>query len=250
MASARRHRCPRRIPLIVAGPTPSYDGVRRARLRRHGPTTGSGPSVARAPFGDRRLHVLEVRSSPGPRRRRSSRRRRECMRSEPAEVLGNTSSVFSLAHGGPGGEAPRGRARFLEEVQRSGGKTPDGNRERSARRFDRWWRTGPTDSTGERTSGTSTQLPQFKADVRGLGIHFVHRRAARGPGLPILLVNGWPSTFVEELPLVPLLTDPQAHGIAGPAFDVVIPSLPGYGFSDRSPRAGVTPGRRPRCSSS
>ena len=85
------------------------------------------------------------------------------------------------------------------------------------------------------------ELPQFKADVRGLGIHYVHQRAARGPGLPILLVNGWPSTFVEELPLVPLLTDPQAHGIAGPAFDVVIPSLPGYGFSDRSPRAGVTP---------
>jgi pimeloyl-ACP methyl ester carboxylesterase len=85
------------------------------------------------------------------------------------------------------------------------------------------------------------ELPQFKADVRGLGIHFVHQRAARGPGLPILLVNGWPSTFVEELPLVPLLTDPQAHGIAGPAFDVVIPSLPGYGFSDRSPRAGATP---------
>jgi pimeloyl-ACP methyl ester carboxylesterase len=84
-------------------------------------------------------------------------------------------------------------------------------------------------------------LPQFKADVRGLGIHFVHRRAARGTGLPILLVNGWPSTFVEELPLIPLLTDPQAHGIAGPAFDVVIASLPGYGFSDRSPSAGMTP---------
>ena len=84
-------------------------------------------------------------------------------------------------------------------------------------------------------------LPQFKTDVRGLGIHFVHQRAARGPGLPILLVNGWPSTFVEELPLVPLLTDPEAHGIAGPAFDVVIPSLPGFGFSDRSPTAGATP---------
>src|SRR3954468_8846819 len=81
------------------------------------------------------------------------------------------------------------------------------------------------------------ELPQFKAD----GIHFVHQRAARGPGLPILLVNGWPSTFIEELPLVPLLTDPEAHGIAGPAFDVVIPSLPGYGFSDRSPTAGLTP---------
>jgi pimeloyl-ACP methyl ester carboxylesterase len=84
-------------------------------------------------------------------------------------------------------------------------------------------------------------LPQFKADIRGLGIHFVHRLAARGSGLPILVVNGWPSTFLEELPLIPLLTDPQAHGIAGPAFDVVIPSLPGYGFSDRPRDAGMTP---------
>lgn len=84
-------------------------------------------------------------------------------------------------------------------------------------------------------------LPQFKADIQGLGIHFVHRSAARGSGLPILVVNGWPSTYLEELPLIPLLTEPQAHGIAGPAFDVVIPSLPGYGFSDRPRAAGMTP---------
>src|SRR3954462_6629141 len=84
-------------------------------------------------------------------------------------------------------------------------------------------------------------VPQFKADVEGLGIHFVHRRAARGPGGPLLVVNGGPSTFLEELPPLPLLTEPQAHGIAGPAFDVVIPSLPGYGFSDRPRAAGMTP---------
>src|SRR4029453_11186935 len=58
--------------------------------------------------------------------------------------------------------------------------------------------------------------------------------AARG-GIPLLLTHGWPSTFAEYLPLVPLLTDPAAHGIDGPAFDVVIPSLPGYGFSPRPP---------------
>jgi len=79
-------------------------------------------------------------------------------------------------------------------------------------------------------------LPQFKADIHGLGIHFLHRRAARGSGVPILLVNGWPSTFLEELALIPPLT--QADGIA---FDVVILSLPGYGFSDRPRDAGMTP---------
>jgi pimeloyl-ACP methyl ester carboxylesterase len=59
-------------------------------------------------------------------------------------------------------------------------------------------------------------------------------------GIPLILTHGWPSTFVELLPLVPLLTDPETHGIDGPAFDVVIPSLPGYGFCERPARTGVT----------
>jgi pimeloyl-ACP methyl ester carboxylesterase len=80
---------------------------------------------------------------------------------------------------------------------------------------------------------------QFRAELDGVRIHFVHQRARGGQGLPLILTHGWPSTFVELLPLVPLLTDPQAHGIDGPAFDVVIPSLPGYGFSERPARTGV-----------
>jgi pimeloyl-ACP methyl ester carboxylesterase len=55
-----------------------------------------------------------------------------------------------------------------------------------------------------------------------------------------VLTHGWPSAFLEQLELVPLLTDPAAHGIDGPSFDVVIPSLPGFGFSDRPQRTGVT----------
>jgi pimeloyl-ACP methyl ester carboxylesterase len=79
----------------------------------------------------------------------------------------------------------------------------------------------------------------FRADVDGASIHFVHARARHGDGIPLILSHGWPSAFVEMLPLVPLLTDPHAHGIDGPAFDLVIPSLPGYGFSER-PRHAVT----------
>ena len=78
---------------------------------------------------------------------------------------------------------------------------------------------------------------QFRADLDGVHIHFVHERARGGHGIPLILTHGWPSTFAELLPLVPFLTDPDAHGIDGPAFDVVIPSLPGYGFSERP--AGV-----------
>jgi pimeloyl-ACP methyl ester carboxylesterase len=80
----------------------------------------------------------------------------------------------------------------------------------------------------------------FRADVDAVAIHFVHERARTGSGFPLILTHGWPSTFVELLALVPLLTDPAAHGIDGPAFDVVIPSLPGYGFSQRPARTGVT----------
>jgi pimeloyl-ACP methyl ester carboxylesterase len=80
----------------------------------------------------------------------------------------------------------------------------------------------------------------FRTEVDGLRIHFVHERAREGDGTPLILTHGWPSAFVELLPLVPLLTDPRAHGIDGPAFDVVIPSLPGYAFSERPPRTGVT----------
>jgi pimeloyl-ACP methyl ester carboxylesterase len=79
----------------------------------------------------------------------------------------------------------------------------------------------------------------FRAELDGVQIHFVHERAPGGRGIPLILTHGWPSTFVELLPLVPLLTDPAGHGIAGPAFDVVIPSLPGYGFSERPARTGV-----------
>src|SRR5947199_1170360 len=83
------------------------------------------------------------------------------------------------------------------------------------------------------------QFVQFRAEIDDVHIHFVHERAKRLGGIPLILTHGWPSTFIELLPLVPLLTDPQAHGIDGPAFDVVIPSLPGYGFSERPRQVGV-----------
>ena len=79
-----------------------------------------------------------------------------------------------------------------------------------------------------------------RAEIDGIGVHFVHEQARSGHGIPLILTSGWPSCFAEFLPLVPWLTDPSAHGIGGPGFDVVIPSLPGYGFSERPARTGVT----------
>lgn len=78
------------------------------------------------------------------------------------------------------------------------------------------------------------ELPHFRAEVNGQWIHFVHVRG-RGPHpLPLVITHGWPSTFFEVLKLVPLLTDPESNGgTEDDSFDVVIPSLPGFGFSDR-----------------
>jgi pimeloyl-ACP methyl ester carboxylesterase len=79
-------------------------------------------------------------------------------------------------------------------------------------------------------------LAHYRANIDGLWIHFVHQRGNGPAPLPIVLTHGFPSSFVEHLDLLPLLTDPAAHGgRAEDAFDVVITSLPGYGFSDPLP---------------
>jgi pimeloyl-ACP methyl ester carboxylesterase len=81
------------------------------------------------------------------------------------------------------------------------------------------------------------ELPHYRATVDGVGIHFIHVPAATGSGLPLVLSHGWPDSFWRFLKVVPLLTDPGAHGgDPADAFDVVIPSLPGFGYSDK-PRA-------------
>lgn len=78
-----------------------------------------------------------------------------------------------------------------------------------------------------------SRLPRFRVTLGGLGIHFVHARAA-GPALPLVLCHGWPDSFWRYEKVIPLLTDPGAHG-ADPAdaFDVVVPDMPGFGYSDR-----------------
>lgn len=84
------------------------------------------------------------------------------------------------------------------------------------------------------------RLPRFRVVVGGLRIHVVHARAAGPPGraLPLVLSHGWPDSFWRYTKVVPLLTDPGAHG-ADPAdaFDVVVPDAPGFGYSDRPPGA-------------
>ena len=104
-----------------------------------------------------------------------------------------------------------------------------------------YWRTRFDWRRQERAMNT---LPHFRANVNGLGVHFIHARGKGHRPLPLLVTHGWPSSFVEMLDLIPLLADPAAHGgDPADAFDVVVPSVPGFGFSDRPVRRGMTRSR-------
>ena len=81
--------------------------------------------------------------------------------------------------------------------------------------------------------------PQFVTEVDGLDIHFVHVRSKHEDALPLIVTHGWPGSFIEQMKIVDLLTDPTAHGgSASDAFDVVIPNMPGYGFSGKPTETG------------
>jgi pimeloyl-ACP methyl ester carboxylesterase len=84
--------------------------------------------------------------------------------------------------------------------------------------------------------------PQFVTEIDGLDIHFVHVRSKHENALPIVVCHGWPGSFVEQMKIVDLLTDPTAHGgTADDAFHVVIPNMPGYGFSGKPTATGWDP---------
>ena len=85
-----------------------------------------------------------------------------------------------------------------------------------------------------RTEARLNRLPQFRTEIDGLGIHFIHLRSPHQDARPLVLTHGWPGSVVEFDEVIEPLTDPPAHGgDAADAFHVVCPSLPGYGFSDR-----------------
>jgi pimeloyl-ACP methyl ester carboxylesterase len=90
-------------------------------------------------------------------------------------------------------------------------------------------------------------LPQFLTEIDGLDIHFIHVRSRHDDALPLVINHGWPGSVIEQLKLVDRLTDPTAHGgSAADAFHVVIPSMPGYGFSGKPTSTGWGPERMAR----
>src|SRR5205085_4296868 len=82
-------------------------------------------------------------------------------------------------------------------------------------------------------------LPNFITEVDGLDIHFIHVRSQHEDALPLIVTHGWPGSIIEQLKIIDPLTNPTAYGgTASDAFDVVIPSLPGYGFSGKTTAPG------------
>jgi pimeloyl-ACP methyl ester carboxylesterase len=105
-----------------------------------------------------------------------------------------------------------------------------------AQEFIEYWRTG---YNWRRVESSLNALPQFRTQIDGLGIYFVHVRSKHENALPIILTHGWPGSIIEFLQVIGPLVDPTAHGgKADEAFHVVIPSLPGFGFSDKPTEVG------------
>jgi pimeloyl-ACP methyl ester carboxylesterase len=87
-------------------------------------------------------------------------------------------------------------------------------------------------------------VPNFMTEIDGLDIHFIHVRSKHEDALPIIVTHGWPGSIIEQLKIIEPLTNPTAHGAsASDAFHVVIPSMPGYGFSERPSTTGWDPTR-------
>jgi pimeloyl-ACP methyl ester carboxylesterase len=111
-------------------------------------------------------------------------------------------------------------------------------------KLSRYWE---TEYDWRKCEANLNALPQFITGIDGLDIHFIHVRSHHEGALPLIVNHGWPGSIVEQLKIVDRLTDPTAHGAsAADAFDVVIPSMPGYGFSGKPTSTGWGPERMAR----
>ena len=103
----------------------------------------------------------------------------------------------------------------------------------------RYW---ATDYDWSKCEAKLKALPHFTTEIDGLDIHFIHIRSKHEDALPLVINHGWPGSIIEQLKIIEPLTDPTAHGAsASDAFDVVIPSMPGYGFSGKPTETGWGP---------
>jgi len=144
--------------------------------------------------------------------------------------------------------ADQGTARVIGQGKRPGNVT-GATRNREAvplvkdilHELARYW---ATDYDWRRCEAKLNALPQFKTEIDGVDIHFIHVKSPHSDALPLIMTHGWPGSVMELLGTVGPLTDPVVHGgAASDAFDLVLPSLPGFGFSAEPAETGWDPGR-------
>ena len=105
----------------------------------------------------------------------------------------------------------------------------------------RYWQ---TEYDWRKVEARLNAVPQFITEIDGLDIHFIHVRSKRDNALPLIVTHGWPGSVIEQLKIIDPLTNPTAHGgVASDAFHLVIPSIPGYGFSGKPTTIGWDPVR-------
>ena len=103
----------------------------------------------------------------------------------------------------------------------------------------RYW---ATDYDWRKIEAKLNALPQFITEIDGLDIHFIHVRSKHDHALPLIVTHGWPGSITEQMKIIDPLTNPTAHGAdASDAFDLVIPSMPGYGYSGKPATTGWDP---------
>jgi pimeloyl-ACP methyl ester carboxylesterase len=101
-----------------------------------------------------------------------------------------------------------------------------------------------TDYDWRKLEARLNALPQFITEIDGLDIHFIHVRSPHANALPLIMTHGWPGSFLEFMKVIAPLSDPESHGArAEDAFDIVVPSMPGFGFSARPQATGWNPER-------
>ena len=116
-----------------------------------------------------------------------------------------------------------------------------GNQLGNLQQIVRYW---GTDYDWRKVEARLNALPMFMTEIDGVDIHFIHVRSRHANALPLIITHGWPGSVIEQLKVIEPLTDPAAHGgQAEDAFDVVIPSMPGYGFSGKPTGTGWNPER-------
>ena len=143
---------------------------------------------------------------------------------------------------------PEGGTDRIAQAHQGDASGPNGKRSQmhrkacSSRRLRRSRAIGRQSTTGARSRRRLKPCRKFITEIDGLDIHFIHVRSKHENALPLIVTHGWPGSIIEQLKIIDPLTNPTAHGgSASDAFDMVIPSMPGYGFSGKPTTTGWDP---------